>query len=176
VRPYFNLSAVGSFCLFLFLLAVLLLRIRGYEQHNIPALKKHAAPLQPVLERLEEYRRLRDAMASRHKSLQALEERFPLWEGVLRELSHIVPSDVMLTRVAPAKGAPAGAARVSMDGLVYSERRNKTLSEFMALIRKSPFFGEVLTWQVNPPLATEEGAPEGSSAPASFKLECTLLY
>ncbi len=171
VRPYFNLAAVGSFCVFLLLSSAIFFRIRNYERRDIPALRKHAEPLQPILERLEEYRKLRDETASRHEGLLALEERLPSWEGILRELSHVVPSDVVLTRVAPVK-----AARISMEGMVYSERRNKTLSEFMALIRKSPFFGEVLTWEVNPPLAADEGAAEGASVPASFRIECTLLY
>ncbi len=108
---------------------------------------------------------LREQLKNREKIGQLAFIRQPNWRGVLKELSRITPSDIILTQIYLVEGVAPQS--IFCEGCVVRTKDQASLrsvvTEFIVKVETSPFFKEVEMVSEN----LEKG---------SLKFGCTLVY
>lgn len=127
------------------------------------------AKLQPTIERIKEYDRMRQAIEERKALLEKAVGRQPVWSGALKELSLITPEGIILTRLSTVPETQPVKIRIEGDIYPTYTSIDLTLSQYMITLDESPFFVQV-------ELVATTRDPYSPTPKASFELVCQLVY
>ncbi len=125
--------------------------------------------LTPKVREIQEYFEFRRLLREREELLNKAVGRQPLWWGILKELSNIVPEEIVINRleVLPEKEPK----QLLIEGEAMSEYTNLDLviSQFTLSLNDSPYFSNVH-------LLTSERDIYSPIPKARFEIVCDLLY
>ncbi|MCK4245050.1 MAG: type IV pilus assembly protein PilM [Candidatus Omnitrophica bacterium] len=166
-KTFFILGFSLIFSLLILLSANLILKKRRCV--NLLAKNKLSiSSLEPALKELKEFELSQSKVSHRKSLLEKAIDKQPFLPGILKEISFLIPEDIVLTNIAFLSNIEPKGMRIK--GLVFaSHSRNLSLSKFLIVLEDSLFFEEVRLISIR--------RSEGSSKPkASFELTLQLVY
>lgn len=169
LRPLaYRINRISRIILILMVLTILLLSIgmqRNIFTHRrlLSDNKASLRPLTSTVIRMNELKVLKERLDKRSIFLQGLVRRGPLWDGILKEISNIIPEGVLLEELSLEKASGA----VQLKGRIFGPGKDNVLAQFMVALDESPFFDGI-------ELVSTGKAPGGESM--SFQINCSLIY
>jgi len=136
------------------------------------ALQKEALSfMQDGLAEVEMLSRLRNELQSVEKALAERSEKRTDWAGVLKEISNIIPANIVLSEMSPAPDSKGKS--IVLRGKVLEEAiaKNLEVSEFLLRLEESPFLKDV---RLRPRETRQAG--ESGRAEIKFEINCALAY
>lgn len=139
----------------------------------LPSLRKkiaiHQSSLTKLNQQLQDYQvlaALKNKLQAREKLGQYSSLRQPNWIGILKEVSRIIPPNIILSRLYLEEDTPQ---RLVCEGRItkIDKSLDSELSGFLVRMGDSPFFKEV----TNVSLDTSENSKSGD-----FRFKCVLVY
>ncbi len=124
--------------------------------------------MKPKIKEIEKYFELRNQFKKREDLLTKAIGRQPLWWGILKELSNIIPEEVTLNKLEIDTKNPK---EMCLEGEVISEYTNLDLviSQFTLNLNDSPYFSNVR-------LVSSERVMFSAIPKARFEIVCDLVY
>ena len=134
-------------------------KVKNYQE-LLRTSESYLAPLKDELKAMDELKKWEERVEDRRKSISKI-GRQPLWHGVLKELSNIIPEGIILESISLAEsGEEMG---LNIKGNLTSEE--SAFSKFLINLNDSPFFKDVML------ISRREKNEE-----IGFELRCNLVY
>lgn len=120
-------------------------------------------------QRMQNLQQQLEEASERHRALQQLLGRTPLWPGVFNMLAEATPPYIVLTRF-NADSAPAQPNTIILEGNVLPSAAgfDNAMAKFLYALSTSPFFRYVSIVQA--------GAKRTETTLGSFKIQCELIF
>ena len=176
VRPFYETATFSAVIVLLALLSATMFMSNKFEKLHLPQVQEELKFIEQGARKSREYDGLVKALDHKRVRLRKVARAGLLWEGILKELSRIVPSEMVLTEISPEDGPSRDSRTLFIKGLICSERKNRVLSEFMSSLNASPFFGDIPEWELKPFLPTVDSPRSSDDPQAIFEMKCVLVY
>ncbi|MFH0790605.1 MAG: pilus assembly protein PilM [Candidatus Omnitrophota bacterium] len=135
---------------------------------SIDTLKEEVNRLEPVANQIKEYLAIKAKIEEKKALLQRSKTKQPLWWGMLKELSNIIPKDVIIEKITTIEGGEP--QKIRLLGKIFPRYTivDLALSQFVMILDESPYF-TVETISSN----TDMYSPIPA---ANFEIICQLKY
>ncbi len=138
-------------------------------KHLLLKSRSSLTSLQPTLEKINYLEELKARIARREVLVGNAVGRQPLWEGILKEISNIIPDGMVLADISLI--GDSTPKQIRFQGIIYATYStiDITLSQFMVALDESPFFTKV-------ELVFTQERKTSTEPSASFVIITQLVY
>ncbi|MDD2703670.1 MAG: pilus assembly protein PilM [Candidatus Omnitrophica bacterium] len=125
--------------------------------------------LEPTVKLVKEYQEINAKIEQRRSLLESSKSKQPLWTGVLKELSNIIPKEVVLQRIEVVRGKEPKEMHLIGRIAVQYTIVDVALQQFIMQLNDSPYFDKVELADSRPDMYSAVPA-------ANFDILCRLKY
>jgi len=124
--------------------------------------------LEPTVRQIKEYQDIKVKLEQRKSLIEKAKGKQPLWSGVLKELTNILPKEVSLQRITVGQGQEG--REIHLYGKIYTKFNvDVALSQLVLGLNDSPFFNNV-------ELVTSKPDMYSTIPAADFDIVCRFTY
>jgi type IV pilus assembly protein PilM len=125
--------------------------------------------LEPTVKLVKEYQEINAKIEQRKGLLESAKGKQPLWPGVMKELSNIIPKEVVLERIEVVQGKEP--KELHLIGRIVAQYTivDVALQQFIMQLGDSPYFDKV-------ELAASQPDMYSAVPAANFDIRCRLKY